>query len=98
MANSLVQSLQIAVRRRLWRGQFVAAARLALWGSAGLMLLAVAVHLAARPVRVDAVLLAIVALWIALMAWAALLPFLVSTKPRYLKCAALPHRGKYVKR
>lgn len=72
MADSIVQSLQIAVRRRLWRGQFVAAARLALWGSAGLMLLAVAVHLAARPVRVDAVLLAIVALWIAMMAWAAL--------------------------
>ncbi len=55
MANSIVQTLQIAVRRRLWRGQFVAAARLALWGSAGLMLLAVAVHLAARAVRVDTV-------------------------------------------
>jgi hypothetical protein len=35
------------------------------------MLLALAVHLAARPVRVDAVLLAIVALWTAMLAWAA---------------------------
>jgi hypothetical protein len=72
MADSIVQSLQVAVRRRLWRGQFVAAARLALWGSAGLLLLAVGVHLAARPVRVDAVLSAIVALWTAMMAWAGL--------------------------
>ncbi len=72
MANSSVQTLQIAVRRRLWRGQFVAATRLALWGSAGLMLFAVAVHLAARAVRVDIVVLAIVALCSAVMAWAAL--------------------------
>ncbi len=72
MANSTMQSLQIAVRRRLWRGQFVAAARLALWGSAGLMLLAMVVHLAARPVRVDIVLFAIVTLWISMMAWAGL--------------------------
>jgi len=70
MAHSTVQSLQNAVRHRLWRGQFVAAARLALWGSAGLLLLAVAVHLAARPVRVATVLAAIVALWTAAMAWA----------------------------
>jgi hypothetical protein len=72
MANPNVQSLQIAVRRRLWRGQFIASTRLALWGSALFMLLAVAVHLTMRPVRVDAVLLAIVALWTAMMAWAAL--------------------------
>ena len=72
MADSTVQSLQFAVRRRLWRGQFVAAARLALWGSAGLLLLAVVVHLAARQVRVDAVILAIVTLWTSTMAWAGL--------------------------
>ncbi|MEP7182736.1 MAG: hypothetical protein ABI886_11145 [Betaproteobacteria bacterium] len=72
MADSLVQALQTAVRLRLWRGQFVAAARLALWVSAGLMLLAVVVHLAARPVRVDTVLAAIVALWTSMMTWAGL--------------------------
>jgi hypothetical protein len=67
-----MQSLQIAVRRRLLRRQFVAAARLALWGSAGLLLLAMVVHLAARPVRVDTVLVAIVTLWTSMMAWAGL--------------------------
>jgi len=72
MANSNVQLLQIAVRRRLWRGQFVASARLASWGSAVFMLLAVAVHVTTRPVRVDAALLAIAALWAAMLAWAAL--------------------------
>ncbi len=74
MAHSSIQSLQLAVRRRLWRGQFVAAARMALWGSAGLLLLAVTVHLAVRAVRVDVVLYAIVALWTAMIAWAALRP------------------------
>ena len=58
MATSPVQNLLGAVRRRLWRGQFVAGVRLALWGSAGLMLLAVAVHLAVRPVPAGAVLAA----------------------------------------
>jgi len=72
MNNTIVESLQIAVRRRLWREQFVAAARRALWGSAGMMLLAVVVHLAARPVRVDAVLLVIIALWTLMIAWAGL--------------------------
>jgi len=72
MANSTLHSLQIAVRRRLWREQFVAAARLALWGSAFLMLLAAAVHLTTRPLRVESVLLAVVALWTAMMARAAL--------------------------
>jgi len=70
MATSIVQSLLGAVRRRLWRGQFVAAARLALWGSAGLMLLAVAVHLAARPVGIGTVLFAVAVLWASIMAWA----------------------------
>ena len=39
---ALPQTLIEAVRRRLWLGQFLAAARLALWGTAGLMLLTVA--------------------------------------------------------
>lgn len=56
----------------MWRSEFVAAARLALWGTAGLMLLAVAVHLAVRPVRVDVVLSVIAVLWASMMARAGL--------------------------
>ena len=70
MPTSPVHDLLGAVRRRLWRGQFVAALRQALWGSAGLMLLAVAVHLAARRVPTGAVLMAIAALWLSMLAWA----------------------------
>jgi len=81
MANSIISSLQIAVRRRLWREQFVAAARLALWGSAGLMLLAAVVHLAARPVHVDTVLSALATLWASAMAWAG------SRRPSESACA-----------
>jgi hypothetical protein len=72
MADSTVRSLLGAVRRRMWRSEFVAATRLALWGTAGLMLLAVAVHLAVRPVRVGVVLWAIAVLWVAMMARAGL--------------------------
>jgi len=72
MANSTVQSLLEAVRRRMWRGEFVAAARLALWGTAGVMLLAVAVHLAVRPVRISVVLSVIAVLWASMMARAVL--------------------------
>ncbi len=68
MANSTVQSLLGAVRRRMWRNEFAAAAGLALWGTAALMLLAVAVHLAVRPVRVGVVLSATAVLWAAMMA------------------------------
>jgi len=71
-AEATVQSLQSAVRHRLWQGQFVAAARRALWGSAGLMLLAAVLHMAARRVHVDAVLSALVALWAMTLAWAGL--------------------------
>ena len=71
MATSPVQDLLSAVRRRLWRGQFVAALRQALWGSAGLMLLAVAVHLAARSVPAGTVLMAVAALWVSMLARAA---------------------------
>ena len=71
MDNPQVHSLLGAVRRRIWRGQFVAALRQALWGSAGLMLLALAVHLAARRVPASAVLMTIAALWVSMLAWAA---------------------------
>jgi hypothetical protein len=80
-AEATVQSLQSAVRRRLWQGQFVAAARRALWGSAVLMLLAAVVHMAARRVHVDAVLSALVALWAMTLAWAGL------RRPSDLVCA-----------
>ena len=70
MPTAPVDGLLGAVRRRLWRGQFVAALRRALWGSAGLMLLATAVHLAARRVPAGAVLTAIAALWLSMLAWA----------------------------
>jgi hypothetical protein len=72
MANSTLQSLLGAVRRRLWRNEFAAAAGLALWGTAGLMLLAVAVHLAVRPVRIGVVLSATAVLWASMMARAGL--------------------------
>ena len=65
-----VQSLLRAVRRRLWQRQFVAAARWALWGSAGFMLIAVVVHLAARPVSIGNVLVGVGMLWASTMAWA----------------------------
>lgn len=70
MLSPEVQGLLSAVRRRLWRVQLVAAARLALWGSAGLMLLAVVVHLSARQVPAGAVLMATTALWVLTLAWA----------------------------
>ena len=69
MMSPEVQGLLSAVRRRLWRVQLVAAARLALWGSAGLMLLAVVVHLSARQVPAGAVLMVITALWVLMLAW-----------------------------
>lgn len=65
-----VQNLLGAVRRRLWRGQFTAGVRRAFWSSAGLMLLAVAVHLAVRPVPAGVMLSALAALWAAMLAWA----------------------------
>ena len=65
-----VQGLLGAVRRRLWRGQFVAAVRQALWGTAGLMLLAIAGHLAARQVPVGAVLMVTATLWLSVLVWA----------------------------
>jgi hypothetical protein len=68
-----LQMLLGMVRRRLWQGQYVAAVRLALWGSAGLMLLAVAAHLTARSFPVaTALLFALVALWASLLVWAGL--------------------------
>lgn len=81
MPSSQVQGLLGAVRRRLWRGQCVAALRQALWGSAGLMLLAVVVHLAARQVPTGAVLMATAALWVSMLAWT------VTRRPSDASCA-----------
>ena len=81
MADSAVRTLLVAVRRRTWRDEFVAAARLALWGTAGLMLLAVAVHLAIRSARVGVVLSLVVVLWGSMMARAA------SRRPSDSACA-----------
>ena len=69
-ASAEVQTLLGAVRRALWRAQASAAVGLALWGSAGLMLLAAAVHLALLAVPVGAVLWALAGLWASLLAWA----------------------------
>ena len=71
MTTPEVHKLLAMVRSRLWRAQFIAAVRKAMWASAALMLLAVAVHLAARRVPVEAVLLALSGLWVALLLRAA---------------------------
>lgn len=71
MATDPVPTLIGAVRRRLWWGQVVAGVRLAAWGSAALLLLAVAVHLLARTVSVTAVVAALALLWALLLARAA---------------------------
>ena len=68
---ALPQTLIEAVRRRLWLGQFLAAARLALWGTVGLMLLAAAVHLAGRPMSPDLMFLALAFVWSVMAARAA---------------------------
>lgn len=70
-ASAEVQTLIGAVRRDLWWAQASAAVGLALWGSAGLMLLAVSVHLALLAVPVGAVLWALAGLWASMLAWAA---------------------------
>lgn len=71
MTTPEVHKLLAMVRSRLWRAQFIAAVRKAMWASAALMLLAVAVHLAARRVPVEAVLPALSGLWVALLLRAA---------------------------
>lgn len=87
MPTSPVHELLGAVRRRLWRGQFVAALRPALWGSAGLMLLAVAVHLVAHRVPAGAVLMAMAALWLSMLAWAG------TRRPAIADCALWADRN-----
>ncbi len=67
MATTEVHRLLGRVRSRLWRAQFIAAVRKAMWASAALMLLAVMVHLAARRVPIEAVLLLMSGPWIALL-------------------------------
>ncbi|WP_088280806.1 hypothetical protein [Ideonella sp. A 288] len=65
-----MQALLAAVRRRLWRDEFIVAGRRAAWASAGLMLLAAAVHVVARPVAAGAVLAALALPWGVALAWA----------------------------
>jgi hypothetical protein len=81
MADAELPTLLAAVRRRLWRAHFVTAARAALAGSAGLMLLAVAVHLVARAVPLGAVLSAAAGLWVAALGWA------TAQRPNSARCA-----------
>ena len=68
---SPVQNLLAAVRRRLWRRRLLAAGRLACWVSSGLMLAAMAWHLAVGPIPVDAAAFAVVACWAVTTVWAA---------------------------
>ncbi len=72
MPNSAVQSLMAAVRRRIWRGEFLGAARLGLWSTGATMLLAAALRVASLPVRTEIVLLVTAVLWVALLARAGL--------------------------
>jgi hypothetical protein len=69
MATPQVQILLGSVRRRLWRDQLVAAIRLALWVSAGLLLVAVAVQLSVRRVPAVTILPALAVLWTVIFAW-----------------------------
>lgn len=71
MATSSVHALLATVRRHLWRAEFMAALRLALWASAGLLLVAVAVHLVVSPVPARAAGLVLALPWAALFARAA---------------------------
>lgn len=64
-----VRLLLGAVRRVLWRDQLFLAIRRALWGTAGLMLLALAVHLLVRSVSFSAVLWALAVLWPLVLVW-----------------------------
>ncbi len=72
MGAAMVQSLLDAVRRRLWRARLAEGVRRAAWGSAALMLLAVAIHLTIRPVHFEALLVTGSLLWALLLIWAAL--------------------------
>ena len=72
MAEPSLQVLLAAVTRRLWLVQFTAAIRLALWVSAGLLLLAAATRLLGLPVTVLAWALLLALTWVAALLRAAL--------------------------
>lgn len=61
-----------AVRRRLWRGEGVAAIRLAAWGTAGLMPLGAGAYVVVRPFALGGAVAATALGWIALLARAGL--------------------------
>jgi hypothetical protein len=81
MATLAVQTLLGAVRRRLWTGRFIAAARTAAWVVAALMLLALAVHLATRRAPLGAV------LWAWAAPWGAMAVRAASRRPTDAECA-----------
>ena len=71
MIATEMRSLLQAVRRYLWHQRLGAAVRAALWGTAALMLAAVALHLATRRVQAEPVLVLAALLWLAMLVWAA---------------------------
>lgn len=71
MLDAPVLALIHLVRRRLWIGECMAAARRAGWISAALMGLIVAVHLVVHAVAVEAVPIMLVAVWVAHAMWVA---------------------------
>jgi hypothetical protein len=77
-----VPALLTAVRRRVWRDRFGAAARIAAWVSAGFMLAAVVIeHLGNRSVRASELAIVLAGVWFSAGVWAA------SRRPSIALCA-----------
>lgn len=72
MSAPEIRSLLLAVRWHLWRQRLGAAVRTSLWGTAALLLAAVALHLATRRVQAEPLLLLAALLWLLMLAWAAM--------------------------
>jgi hypothetical protein len=81
MVDATVPSLLASARRRVWRGEFADAARLASWGTISLLLFVVAVHLILHAVPPGIVAFAVVVLWVSFGTWAGL------RRPSDLACA-----------
>lgn len=71
MNNAPVQTLLDAVRRCLWQARLMVALRFALWATAGMMLVVVAVHLTLVPMSFASLAFALAAPWTGALAWAA---------------------------
>ncbi len=76
-----------AVRRRLWLGHALVALRLALWGTAGLLLLAALAHVATGPISVTGLRTAIALLWGVVASWA------LTQRPGPAECATWADRN-----